>query len=350
MFGVYRTLLALMVVIDHLSNLPVAGYYAVSGFFILSGYLMTYIMHHSYGYTQTGRLNFTLNRFLRLYPAYWAILLLSVFMVLYFGESNSTAYRKAIFLPSNFMESFQNIFFLYFDWMPGSESPRLSPPTWALTVELLYYLLIALGISKSKTATNIWVMAGLCYFGGTHILSYGFPFRYSNILAGSLPFSIGALVYHHRKILTEKIGNHPKSLNFTTLFVLFLLNSICAHFASKYNWQLLENVSIYLNYVINAIIIIYLIKGKVPFITEKWDKIIGAYSYPIYLFHMQAGFIISMMIWGQPIVKGKYNDLIITALAILLTLFVSFLVIKLIDRPIDKYRKKIKERIIVETL
>ena len=54
MFGTYRTLLALMVVALHLGGYRVMGAYAVFGFYILSGYLMTLIMHVSYGYSTSG--------------------------------------------------------------------------------------------------------------------------------------------------------------------------------------------------------------------------------------------------------------------------------------------------------
>jgi peptidoglycan/LPS O-acetylase OafA/YrhL len=51
MFGFFRTLLALAVVVEHLGPAHYVGPYAVFGFYVLSGYLMTLIMHETYGHT-----------------------------------------------------------------------------------------------------------------------------------------------------------------------------------------------------------------------------------------------------------------------------------------------------------
>ena len=72
MFGLLRTTFALMVMIYHLFFVGFLslGTYPVFGFYIISGYLMTVIMHNNYGYTWVGRYSFAVNRFLRLYPQY----------------------------------------------------------------------------------------------------------------------------------------------------------------------------------------------------------------------------------------------------------------------------------------
>lgn len=97
MFGTYRTFLALIVVVHHLISIPIIGHYAVHGFFILSGYLMTFVMNVSYGYSLRGIRAFSINRFLRLYPSYWVVLLLTLLSIAFFGESNAIKYREFVF-------------------------------------------------------------------------------------------------------------------------------------------------------------------------------------------------------------------------------------------------------------
>ena len=71
MLGTYRVILALMVVFQHLGKSYQLGAYAVFTFFVISGYLMTYILNENYGYSLRGRMKYLLNRILRIYPVYW---------------------------------------------------------------------------------------------------------------------------------------------------------------------------------------------------------------------------------------------------------------------------------------
>ena len=83
MFGVLRTTLALMVMAFHLfAGIAPLGKYAVFGFYVISGYLMTLVMNDTYGHTWSGRYAFALNRLLRLYPQYWAAATFSIVLIL----------------------------------------------------------------------------------------------------------------------------------------------------------------------------------------------------------------------------------------------------------------------------
>ena len=186
-------------------DVPVIGHYAVHGFFILSGYLMTFVMTKSYGYTIYGGAAFFKNRILRLYPSYWILFLFSIVIINVFGEEASASYRKFIYFPDTYSTLIQNLTMVYLDLFPGRVTPRVSPPTWALTVELFFYFLIALGISKNKGVTIFWVSISLFYMIGTHLLNLGYSLRYSFLFAGSFPFSLGALLFHYKASVSQVI-------------------------------------------------------------------------------------------------------------------------------------------------
>ena len=79
--GIFRVILALFVVFDHSRAVPFldlpGGVFAVKVFFIISGFYMTMILTKKY----TGKGSYSLfisNRFLRLYPIYWAVVGLTI--------------------------------------------------------------------------------------------------------------------------------------------------------------------------------------------------------------------------------------------------------------------------------
>lgn len=342
MFGTYRTVLALAVVLHHLIAVPVVGHYAVHGFFILSGYLMTYIMNRTYGYSFKGIRAFALNRFLRLYPAYWAILVASVIVILWFGETNSVRYREFIFIPSSFSEWSQNVSLIFFDLFPDRVSPRVSPPTWALTIEVVFYLLIAVGISKSKRITLAWLFASGLYMLLTHVFHLDYRYRYSIVFSGTLPFAIGAIAYHFYDSIKKYVPYKNSTTLIPALLLAFIVNSAIAAFSEQAGFGKGVFLCFYLNYLINAAIIILLIDGKMPLVSKALDKAIGDYSYPLYLMHWQVGFAASMMLWGIPINGFNTQGIAALVLALPICFILCWLVIRGVDEPIERLRKRIK--------
>src|SRR5678815_2707247 len=84
--GIYRTFLALLVVVTHLAGGfgTYAGPVAVFAFYTLSGYLITRVVQRTYSNGIAGLGAFAINRFLRLYPSYWVVTLVSLAIVLAF--------------------------------------------------------------------------------------------------------------------------------------------------------------------------------------------------------------------------------------------------------------------------
>jgi len=337
MFGIYRTILALLVVAFHLLKLPIIGYYSVHGFFILSGYLMTYIMQHTYSYSFKGIKRFISNRLLRLYPIYWAVLLISTAILFYIGD-NSLSYHSKLYLPHGLTEIIQNLTFIYWDFFPTKASPRISPTSWALTIEIFFYILIGLGISRSKKNVIIWCVLSIVYFAYTHFQNLGFTYRYHNIISGSLTFSIGAITYFWK----NELSNLLRKISITQLIIIAIANIAITYLSRKIGLSIIENFCFYLNYLIHMSIIILLMDIKTSKRLKKIDIFIGRFSYPIYLIHWQIGLLITFSIYNSSVIGLHKKGLIVFFATILLTIIVSYFLIKLIEEPIDKVRKKIK--------
>jgi peptidoglycan/LPS O-acetylase OafA/YrhL len=80
--GILRVLLAILVVGSHTSpffglKLP-SGYYAVEAFFLISGFYMASILNEKYFAHKGGYKLFISNRFLRIYPLYYILLVIII--------------------------------------------------------------------------------------------------------------------------------------------------------------------------------------------------------------------------------------------------------------------------------
>lgn len=339
MFGAFRTLLALWVVIGHLHGPYQLGIYAVFGFYILSGYLMTTIMHRSYGYDSQGRLRYGLNRVLRLFPAYWTAILLSIVLLLSFGE-RITEFNSAMVLPTTWQQWAQNaLIMLAFD-----SSSRLSPATWALTVEMFFYFCICVGASKTKWMTQSWFVVSVAY---TIVILTVYPnhwqMRYFPIPAASLPFSIGAMIYHHRSQLQDML-NH-RGIRSPLLWLFLACINFCVFYALdlKFRTTLMISIGFYINLFLMSACVFTLLEGKVPFISKRLDTLIGKFSYPIYLTHWQVGALINLLFF-ETLGRNAYSPegLLFLLVSTVVVFLVAIVITFAIDEPIEKLRQKVK--------
>jgi peptidoglycan/LPS O-acetylase OafA/YrhL len=345
MFGVLRTTLALMVMVYHLFAVGILplGIYAVFGFYIISGYLMTLIMHESYGYTWIGRYTFTKNRFLRLYPLYWAAALFSIILILVLGGDIVIRYHPNFFLPHNIKGYISNITMLFPSWYPITARPRLVPPAWALTIEIFFYALICLGISKTFMRVKIWLFLSVCYVGGSFVAGLPWFDRYIPVVAASLPFAIGSSIYFISNNKNIYVRFLKLGFSSTLLFILLLVNCFVWILLSKAKIGSLVEIGFYLNILICALLVYSIVKGgQIIKIDKQVDKYIGDFSYPIYLLHQQSGLLISFLIFGEAFREYTFRGGISLIASLIFVVLLSTVLIVLIDKPIQNIRSKIK--------
>lgn len=337
MFGTYRTLLALMVVATHLGGMHEIGKYAVSGFFTLSGYLMTLIMQTNYGYTLSGISKYALNRFLRIYPIYWLAISISAILIIIVGEDFSRNYHASMYLPQDFTETIKNILLFF----PYRESPRLSPPVWALTVEIFYYILIGLGISKNKKYVLFWLVLSVIYHAVVISMNLDGEYRYYLIPSASLPFATGAFIYHY----SHEIQNFTNQLNSRVkenlpyiIFFAILLNWYVGSLSSH------RGLFFYSNFIICAIMVIVLSERKsLPFISKAFDKWMGDFSYPIYLVHYQIGLVVIMLL-GKAGFSYERPDAVLMFISIPFIFLLAWMITVSIEKPIELIRSRVKKK------
>lgn len=344
MFGSLRLVLALFVLFSHLGTLPHGtGTTAVFIFFTLSGFLMTLIMHESYGFTNTGRKHFLLNRFYRLYPMYWVIFSCTLIVLFITGTEFAEEFHGAMVTPSDLGEWFSNILMVYPTFQPGSYTPRLSPPTWALTVEIAFYVLICLGISKTLKSTVLWSLASTLYVPVAFICELD---AYSAFPLASLPFSLGALTYYFYKKsynaeLLKKYSESKTSLLITAVLITILILLIYVmNFGAVNHIRGLYPLAFFGMIGFSPIIIYHFAILKHAFSTGilNLDKQFGDFSYPIYLSHYLCGLLLAYL-YSDSSIRGGGGYSVQSAL---ICVIFSWGLIYFIDKPIQKIRAKVR--------
>ena len=326
-----------MVVASHLGGVRAVAAYALFDFYLLSGYLMTVIMHETYGYSAMGRVRYGLNRCLRLFPAYWVSIALSALLICLVGEQFSSGYHGALFFPNTLTDLFKNVFFIF----PFLEYPRLTPPTWSLTVELFFYLLIGLGLSKNRRTVLLWLAVSIIYHVIVMSMRLDWKYQYFIIPAASLPFSLGAVIYHYKTELVKLVyfilGKSEAAMCF------IIPATISANWFFGYLSGNLHGLFFYINLLLGFLMVVVLSERKsLPFISKAFDKRMGELSYPIYLIHYQAGLMV-VYVLGMSGLTYSRPDMIILFISTPLMFVAAWFFAFALERPVEVLRTKIKK-------
>ena len=218
--GTIRVLLAFAVIFSHTgSHVLVGGEAALQCFYLISGFLISYILQNTAAYGDLR--NFYLNRFLRIYPMYWAVALLTVmFYLLAFALGIDHKLQTLLSLPLSaqvtlmttnivlfgqdvimFLGLRENGLAFFLDY--HASSPQLwtfllVPQAWSLSVELTFYL-CAPFILKNRNLLYTCLALSLIARGAAMVSGFGladpwsyrfFPFELSLFLFGALAHQI----------------------------------------------------------------------------------------------------------------------------------------------------------------
>jgi peptidoglycan/LPS O-acetylase OafA/YrhL len=273
---VSRYVLALIVAEVHLWPLGASwtGHVAVFAFYTLSGYLMTRVLNERYGFSTRGTAAFLLNRVLRLWPAYLAILGLTLTALLFLPLAN---FYPQIRMPRTAAEIVSNITILgqatfdYYQWVP------LARPTftsWSLSIEVFCYLLLA--VYFARTPRRLWGFAAIGAIAmafSTWHCGYCFANRYNVLQAGFIPFAMGGLFYFHRSFLSACIKANWRA-------VIALL--IAAHAAMLLSNAFRSNVGPYLGIAV----MFCLLSVSQDRRASNAQDFVGRASYHLFIGHM----------------------------------------------------------------
>lgn len=318
--GTWRFLLAVLVAISHLWEGMIHGpaAYAVWGFFILSGYLMTHVLCFKYGHEEGGLRDYAFNRFLRIYPAY-AVAVVAGAATLYILPRIGvlpSALNPQFVRPHGALEWLSNAFLL-----PIPTPGLFVPVAGALAVEIGAYVLMPLMAMNRSAAWLAFILSAALN------VKYGFGLetfgdRYSGFLTCFMAFAAGTLLSQYREPLS-RLRAPWLSLLAWGLHCLVWLRF------PYWPWT----YGLYASLLLSAWVVLSLAPSK----PGRLDQFLGDLSYPVYLFHTTAA--IWLVAAGMQMRSFPFF-----CVAFVITLVVSWLVIRLVDRPLAGLKKKRIER------
>jgi peptidoglycan/LPS O-acetylase OafA/YrhL len=271
--GVWRLLLALLVVISHLFEKMIHGpaAYAVWGFFVLSGYLMTHVLRHKYGFDRAGLRDYAFNRFLRIFPAYWLTCVLGAILLLTLptGAIHPSQLNPQFAMPDSKLGWLNNLTLMPFFGIGGN---KLVPVSSALSIEIGAYLLLPL-LACSRPAAWLGLVLSF-WLNAQYGLFDQFAVRYSSFLTSFMAFAVGSLACHYKGALDSyrsPLVSVAAWLGHCGLWLQF----------PSYPWHL----GLYVSVLLSAWVVLSLANQK----SGAVDRWCGDLSYPVYLLHTTIG-------------------------------------------------------------
>jgi peptidoglycan/LPS O-acetylase OafA/YrhL len=356
--GSTRMLLALAVVFTHsYGYVFVGGQLAVQLFYIISGFLISFVLVERNSYENF--LKFYLNRFWRLFPIYWLVACITLILLgvgsILANENQFFNIYKNIDLTGKMLLIASNLFIFGQDWLmftgikDGSlqfvadlgESEinvwegLLLNQTWTIGIELSFYLIAPFVLKREKVIFALLV-ASLIMRGYLIKIGIGFtdPWSYRFFPAELSLFLLGALSHQILKPCYIRFFSNKFS-SISTVVTLFIIGYCVVFFLLPFK-------------TFNTFFLIGVFILSLPMLFEfqnnfLWDRKIGDLSYPIYISHMTVLYLTPFILKHFDLGKSYFE--INCALTILTTVILSYVIERKVSRYIESLRANNRNRI-----
>jgi peptidoglycan/LPS O-acetylase OafA/YrhL len=331
----------------------VGGKLAVQAFFLISGFYMSLILNEKYSTDARGVWLFYSNRFLRIYPLYWSVLLLalSVYGLEYllpryfhslgvidllskYWHEFGIETKLYLLLSNLSIIGLDAVYYLRFDlqhptltdnwysYKPYAFQFQFIPQAWSLSIEVLVYAIAPFLFRKS-----IWFLVSIFLLSFlARTITYDAGYNYDPWFYRFFPFEIGLFVagsvayrlYRSSSMIKNKL------LGCVAFGLCVLL--ILGHQFVPYT-----NGSTF-GFTYQELMFLVPFSAAVPAvfsISKHWraDRWIGELSYPVYLCHLIV----------VPMCNGSFGWGGITPAVG--TLAMAALLVKSLDVPLERFRQ-----------
>jgi peptidoglycan/LPS O-acetylase OafA/YrhL len=314
------------------SKITYYGWTGVNLFFVISGFLIGSILiknRNSVNYFKT----FYLRRFLRIIPIYY--LLLFFYKIVQESTCSSSFWVNDIDF-SYYILLIQNYAFGYFNSF-GNSSIN---PTWSLSVEEQYYIVIPILIYLLNSRHLIIVSILLIVFAPIYrCFCSNWYMEYTHLFARLDAPLIGLLIaigYSNKEFLNKKLFNW---------FSYFLLLFSC--FALYFFFKTFNHTLIALIFGGLLIWTLFLSNKAVGYkiLTLPVVQSLGKYSYFIYLYHQFINYLFFFILQSQSFPNlNTWHSYFIEILSILVTYICAIFSFRFIEGPLIRLSHKYNYR------
>ncbi len=363
--GTIRLLLAIAVVIYH--SYPIlgvrltGGQVSVQSFYLISGFFIAMILNEKY---KAGSFKlFITNRFLRLYPVYLVVLLLTVGIgiVGWYGWHNAysssrwVSYHEQMSVWTSVRLGFSNLTMICSDWAffegydkttgtlfftrnPYLNNPfvmnfLLVPQIWSVGVELSFYCIAPLLVRRNwkwqlGIVAVLFVLRYLIarqYWPMYDPWSYRFfPFEIAVFLSGSLMYQV--YVQIRDQVFPKWLG--PSLL-------VFVVSLMVVYPMLMFIPELIRPWYFYPFFAFSMPFLFHWSRNL------SWDRNLGELSYPLYCVHL---FVIGLLYKHFIGIHNAWYGFV----AVSISLILAWLLVRFVVNPIEQIRQKRVDRLKAE--
>jgi peptidoglycan/LPS O-acetylase OafA/YrhL len=326
---------------QHRLHLLWHGEAAVQFFFVLSGFVLSLSLFQTKDEKMPSILGFTIRRIFRIYPAFWAALLLTVggqWMASWgpqeFPLHQTHWWAVGWSQPADLWQILREATLI-----DSSQKCQIIPPAWTLNIEVIYSILIPIlaALCRRQTATFCLVLL---------VLVQGL-----NVSPLLLSFSLGILI---AKFSTQWIASWRTATKVSKIFLLgvgLILYSYRSDFDSIHGLFRVAVLSLGNPQTVGSgLLLLVLLGSKSLQRMFEWKPFvfIGKLSYGIYLIHTVV--LLALLPWISLGLQqlGLQNPTTIwfacLALAIMICALIAYPIWRWVEIPLNRLGKKIATR------
>ena len=304
----------LSIFIFHATDLLPKGYLGVDFFFVLSSFLLTYLVFKELEQSDNfSRKNFFMRRSLRIFPLYFLVVVFSLIAL----PIIANYFNISITLPNNHL-----YYWLFLSNYETSDSIFALKFLWSIAVEEQFYLIFMLFGFLFRKHFWLFVVILLCSYFGYMIVAHQLELAtYTNTLTHFSNFAIGmaAAYFYYRKMIPNKIIVLLFLLSLSAL-MLFDLPDIAFH----------PTISIFFA---SATLLFINISYKIKqFKAFQLTEYFGSFTYGLYIY---SGFVLT---FGKQFVSFE-NSVLNFSIQFIVLLLLAFLSYHFYEKHFLKLKK-----------